>query len=78
VIRATIDEISEGADGVDLASLVTDDDETITVPAALLPEGADVGDVVAIDMAVDAEQTKQRKAEVAKLQKRLFGFGFGA
>ena len=78
MIRVTIDDISPNEESINLANLVTDDGRTLTVPLDLLPEGADVGEVLKLTFEFDQAETKERRERVAKLQKRLFGIGFGA
>ena len=75
MIRVSIDEVSPDDEGIDLASLVTDAGQVITIPVALLPEGADVGEVLTLEIAIDHAETKERQERVGQLQKRLFGFG---
>lgn len=78
MIRVTIDDISPDEESINLASLVTDDGRTVTLPLDLLPEGADVGEVLKLTIEIDHAETRERHERVAKLQKRLFGIGFGA
>lgn len=75
MIRVSIDDVSPDDEGIDLASLVTDAGQIITIPVALLPEGADVGEVLTLEIAIDHAETKERQERVGQLQKRLFGFG---
>ena len=75
-LHVTIDQVSPDAANALLASLVTDDGETVTVPLNLLPEGSRAGDVLTVRFQRDAGETRVRKQRVADLQKRLFGSGF--
>jgi hypothetical protein len=67
-----IDNIAVSADDVSIASLTTDDGERLTLPTALLPDGAAVGDVLCLRIARDPEATITRAQRVSELQRKLF------
>lgn len=72
-LRATVDSISLTADDVELASITTDDEQQLFIPAALLPAGTRPGDVLVISIARDEDETRARAARIADLQRKLFG-----
>lgn len=72
-VRVTVDHISVNAQDVPLASLVTDQGDELTLPAALLPTGTVVGEVLLLRLARDPSETAARAALVADLQRKLFG-----
>jgi len=72
-LRVTLDEISVDAHDIDLASLVTDTGEILTIPLALLPEGSKHGDLFTLRIERHPDETEQRKQRIIELQKRLFG-----
>jgi hypothetical protein len=72
-IRATLDEITPNAKDVDLASLVTDDGEILTIPLALLPGDSKPGDLFTLRIERHPDETTQRKRRILEMQRRLFG-----
>lgn len=71
--RFTVDEIGERQDGVLLATLVSDDGESLTMPLNDLPVGTRVGDVLLPTFQLDPDERTRRRAAISDLQKRLFG-----
>lgn len=71
-LRLTIDEITQNADGEQLASLVSDDGDGFVIPLSLLPEGTRDGDVIRIHLEREPDETKKRSRRIAELQRRLF------
>jgi hypothetical protein len=71
--RVTVDQISVNADNVKLASLLTDDGTQLLIPAALLPAGTAVGDVLLAQFSRDSDETAARARHSAELQRKLFG-----
>ncbi len=71
-ILLTIDEIEINRDGEQIATLVARDGLIVTVPVALLPEGAAVNHVVVANFRLDKESSTERTARVRNLQHRLF------
>lgn len=72
-IRVTLDEISVDANDKDLATLVTDAGDIVTIPFALLPAGSKHGDLFTLRIERHPDETQQRKQRILELQKRLFG-----
>jgi hypothetical protein len=72
-IRVTLDEITPDADDHDIAALVTDDGDILTIPLALLPEGSQRGDLFTLRIERHPDETEQRKRRILELQRRLFG-----
>lgn len=72
-IRVTLDEISVDANDNDLATLVSDAGDIISIPLALLPEGSKHGDLFTLRIERHPDETQQRKQRILELQKRLFG-----
>ena len=56
-----------------IAVLLGDDDLTLNVPRALLPAGAKPGDVLRLDLRLDADATAQVQAEARAVQAELKG-----
>jgi hypothetical protein len=71
-LRVAIDAIEVSANDIRIASLVTDNGARLTLPTALLPDGAIVGDVLMISIARDPAETAARAARVSELQRKLF------
>lgn len=67
--QLTIDRF-EGS-GKHVAVLLTDDGETINFPRALLPKGAEAGDVLTLTIERDAEATKRVAEETRRVQDEL-------
>jgi hypothetical protein len=72
-LRVTVDEIERGSDGQQLATLVTDEGDTIVVPLAVLPDETRDGDVLLVRFEREPEETERRRSRISDLQKRLFG-----
>lgn len=70
--RLTIDEINTDRDGRPIATLVESGGGVVTVPTALLPDGARVNQVIVAAFRVDPDSTEQRVRRVQQLQHRLF------
>jgi hypothetical protein len=71
-LRATINTIELAANDILIASLVTDAGARLTLPAALLPDGVTVGDVLLLSLARDPDETAARAQRVSELQRKLF------
>ncbi len=71
-IRMTLDEINRDGDGRLIATLVSDDGATATVPLDMLPEGAAVNQVIVARFRLDQTSTERRAKRVRTLQHRLF------
>jgi hypothetical protein len=71
--RLTVDEIEFNADNERVAVLIDDDGAQLVLPLALLPDGTQVGDVLNLSLAQDADETERRRKRVKDLQKKLFG-----
>lgn len=69
----TVDEISTNQHGESIATLVAGDGALLTLPAALLPAGARVGDVLRLTLEPDPEETDRRRSASSQLQRELFG-----
>jgi hypothetical protein len=74
-IRVTVDEIGPDQDNRLLATLVTDREEILTVPFALLPQGTRTGDVLTLSFTPEPDEREHRRRRIAELQRRLFGPG---
>jgi hypothetical protein len=72
-LRVTVDDIDEAAEGEQVARLVTDDEDQIVIPAALLPRGTRRGDVLSMTLARDPDETDRRRSRISELQRKLFG-----
>jgi hypothetical protein len=72
-LRLTVDEIAPDADNHDLATLVSDAGDILTVPLALLPPGTRTGTVLTATFARDPEEVTRRRNRILELQRRLFG-----
>jgi hypothetical protein len=73
VIHVTVDEIGPDADGILLATLVSDAGESITCPLHLLPQESRVGDVLTLTFQSDPDERARRRKRILDLQRRLFG-----
>lgn len=72
-IRVTIDEIEPDQDNVQLATLVSDENDVLTVPLHLLPVGARAGDVLTMTFRQEPDEREQRRMHISDMQRRLFG-----
>ncbi len=54
-----------------IAVLLTDDGESINLPRALLPPGANAGDVLSLALEIDPEATRKLAEETRNVQKDL-------
>lgn len=72
-LRASIDQLGPDQHGETLATLVTDDGDTLVLPARLLPDGTRAGDVLLLTLRREPDETERRRSRIADLQKRLFG-----
>jgi DUF3006 family protein len=66
--RAVIDRIEDNGTAV---VLVGEDEQKVELPASLLPEGAESGDHLSIDITLDAASRKEAEDRVKALQERL-------
>jgi hypothetical protein len=57
--------------GRSIAVLLTDDGEAINLPRSLLPPEAKPGDVLALSLEVDAEETRKLAEETRRVQDKL-------
>lgn len=71
-VRFTIDEINVDRDGRSIATLVSDEGLSATVPVELLPEGAAVNQVILAEFRPDPATSRERAERVRSLQHRLF------
>jgi hypothetical protein len=58
---------------VAIAVLVFDDGQQLNVPLARLPDGVREGSVLRITFTPDHDIEAERRAEIRRLQQRLFG-----
>jgi hypothetical protein len=72
-VLLTIDELSPDSTGTLIATLISGDGATVTLPAGLLPADARVGDVLQVSLTIDPEESARRRDAVAELQRKLFG-----
>lgn len=72
--RAVIDRIEDGGTAV---LLVGENEQKVELPASLLPEGADAGDHLSIDITLDAASRKEAEDRVKALQEKLEKRGGG-
>lgn len=72
-VRVTVNEIGPDQDNVELASLVTDTGEQLTVPLHLLPNGTRTGDVFTVSFEPDPDERSRRRQRILDMQRRLFG-----
>lgn len=73
IVHATVDQLGPDQQGRTLATLVTDDGDSLVLPAGLLPEDTREGDVVRVTLRREPDETERRRSRVRKLQERLFG-----
>ncbi|MBV8855970.1 MAG: DUF3006 domain-containing protein [Acidobacteria bacterium] len=72
--RAVIDRIEDGGMAV---VLVGEDEHKVELPASLLPEGADAGSHLVIDLSLDEASRKEAEDRVKALQEKLEKRGGG-
>ena len=72
--RAVIDRIEDGGTAV---LLVGDDEHKVELPASLLPEGAESGSHLSINISLDEASRKEAEARVKTLQEKLEKRGGG-
>jgi hypothetical protein len=70
---ATVDQIEHDQQGNQIAVLVFDDDQQLTLPLDRLPEGCQEGTVLRLNVYRDQNQTNHRREQIRNLQSRLFG-----
>ena len=66
--RAVVDRVEDGGTAV---VLVGEDEQKVELPAALLPEGADAGSHLVINVSLDEASRKEAEARVKALQEKL-------
>ena len=66
--RAVIDRIEDGGTAV---VLVGEDEQKVELPASLLPEGAESGSHLSINIALDEASRKEAEDRVKALQEKL-------
>lgn len=71
-VVATLDRIERDNRGNDLAVLVFDGGEQLTLPVARLPEGSREGSVLSVTFQLDIDESRRRGDQVRDLQSRLF------
>jgi hypothetical protein len=69
----TIDRVERDQQGNQLAVLLLDDGQQLTLPLERLPDGATEGMVLRIDLTSDNGETERRRSAVKQVQSRLFG-----
>ena len=69
---ATIDRIEEDEGGEKLAVLVFDDGQELVVPTGRLPHPVRAGAVLRLTFQPDYRLESERRAEIARLQQKLF------
>jgi hypothetical protein len=72
--RAVIDRIEDGGTAV---LLVGEDEHKVELPAALLPEGAESGSHLVINVSLDEASRKEAEDRVKALQEKLEQRGGG-
>ena len=72
--RAVIDRIEDGGTAV---LLVGEDEHKVELPASLLPEGAEGGSHLSIDISLDEASRKEAEERVKALQEKLEKRGGG-
>jgi hypothetical protein len=72
--RAVVDRVEDGGTAVLLAG---DEELKVELPAALLPEGAEAGSHVVINVALDEASRKAAEERVKALQEKLEKRGGG-
>ena len=72
--RAVIDRIEDGGTAV---VLVGEDEHKVELPASLLPEGAEGGSHLSINISLDEASRKEAEARVKALQEKLEKRGGG-
>ena len=73
--RAVIDRIEDGGTAV---LLVGEDELKVELPASLLPEGAESGSHLSINISLDEASRKEAEERVKALQEKLEKRGGGA
>jgi hypothetical protein len=66
--RAVVDRIEDGGTAV---LLVGEDEHKVELPASLLPEGADAGSHLSVNIALDEASRKEAEDRVKALQEKL-------
>ena len=72
---ATIDRIEENEVGEKLAVLVFDDGQELVVPTRQLPHPVRAGAVLRLTFQPDHRLESERRAEITRLQQKLFDLG---
>jgi hypothetical protein len=72
--RAVVDRIEDGGTAV---LLVGDDERKVELPASLLPEGAESGSHLSLDISLDEASRKEAEERVKALQEKLEKRGGG-
>ena len=72
--RAVIDRIEDGGTAV---LLVGEDEHKVELPASLLPEGAESGSHLSLDISLDEASRKEAEERVKALQEKLEKRGGG-
>ena len=72
--RAVIDRVEDGGTAV---LLVGEEETKVELPASLLPEGAEGGSHLVIDISLDEASRKEAEARVKALQEKLEKRGGG-
>lgn len=72
-MKLTVDEIGPDQDKRQLATLVSEAGQQVTIPVELLPEGTRVGDVLLARFEQDPDERERRRQWISDLQRRLFG-----
>ncbi len=72
-LRLTVDEIGPDQDDQPLATLVSDDGESLFIPLHLLPAGTRAGDVLLASFEQEPDERQRRLDYISDLQRRLFG-----
>jgi hypothetical protein len=70
--RVTLDTIDVSANDSLVATLLTDDGTRVLIPTELLPDGANIGDVLLLSITRDPDETAARVERVSTLQRKLF------
>lgn len=72
--RAVVDRIEDGGVAV---LLVGEDEQKVELPAALLPEGADAGSHLSIEVSLDEASRREAEERIKALQEKLEKRGGG-
>ena len=72
--RAVIDRIEDGGTAV---LLVGEDEHKVELPASLLPEGAEAGSHLSVNIALDEASRREAEERVKALQEKLEKRGGG-